>query len=67
MDKTRWETLRVLFWHPDVNVFLVLFIHLCLLVSLETCGQSYKASTIINYDSRVVIWGIFQSGMNLES
>ena len=30
-------------------------------------GQSYKASTIVNYDSRVVIWGIFQSGTTLGS
>ena len=30
-------------------------------------GQSYKASTIVNYDSRVVIWGIFKSGTTLES
>ena len=33
----------------------------------ETSGQSYKHFTLINYDSRVVIWGIFQSGMTLES
>ena len=32
-----------------------------------TSGQSYKQFTIIIYDSRVVIWGIFQSGMTLES
>ena len=31
------------------------------------CGQSYKQFTLVNYDSRVVIWGIFQSGMTLES
>ena len=30
-------------------------------------GQSYKHFTLINYDFRVVIWGIFQSGMTLES
>ena len=30
-------------------------------------GQSYKHFTIVNYDSRVVIWGIFKSGMTLES
>ena len=28
--------------------------------SLYICGQSYKASMIVNYDSRVVIWGIFK-------
>ena len=33
---------------------------------LETSGQSYKHFTLVNYDSRVVIWGIFQSGMTLE-
>ena len=32
-----------------------------------TCGQSYKHFTLVNYDSGVVIWGIFQSGMTLES
>ena len=32
-----------------------------------TCGQSYKHFTLVNYDSRVVIWGIFQSGTTLES
>ena len=30
-------------------------------------GQSYKHFMLINYDSRVVIWGIFQSGTTLES
>ena len=32
-----------------------------------TSGQSYKHFTLVNYDSRVVIWGIFKSGMTLES
>ena len=31
------------------------------------CGQSYKHFTLVNYDSRVEIWGIFQSGTTLES
>ena len=30
-------------------------------------GQSYKPFTIVNYDSRVVLWGIFKSGTTLES
>ena len=30
------------------------------------CGQSYKHFTIVNYDSRVIIWGNFKSGMTLE-
>ena len=33
----------------------------------ENSAQSYKAPMIVNYDSRVVIWGIFQSGTTLES
>ena len=33
----------------------------------KASGQSYKASTIVIYDSRVVTWGIFKSGMTLES
>ena len=33
----------------------------------DSCGQSYKHFRLVNYDSRVVIWGIFQSGMTLES
>ena len=32
-----------------------------------TSGQSYKHSTILNYDSRVVILDIFKSGTTLES
>ena len=35
-------------------------------IFLWPCGQSYKHFTIINYDSRVVIWGIFQSGTTLH-
>ena len=30
-------------------------------------GQSYKHFTLVNYDSRAVIWSNFQSGMTLES
>ena len=36
-------------------------------VNSETSGQSYKHFMLVNYDSRVVIWGIFQSGTTLES
>ena len=32
----------------------------------KTCGQSYKHFTLVNYNSRVVIWGNFKSGMTLE-
>ena len=35
-------------------------------VSLYISGQSYKQFTLIIYDSRVVIWGIFKSGTTLE-
>ena len=34
---------------------------------LSTYPQSYKHFMLVNYDSRVVIWGIFKSGMTLES
>ena len=33
----------------------------------QASGQSYKHFTFVNYDSRVIIWGIFQSGTTLES
>ena len=33
----------------------------------EPCGQSYKQFTLVIYDSKVVIWGIFKSGTTLES
>ena len=33
----------------------------------DICGQSYKAYTIVIYDSTVIIWGIFKSGTTLES
>ena len=35
--------------------------------NINYCGQSYKHFTLVIYNSRVVIWGIFQSGMTLES
>ena len=33
----------------------------------QICGQSYKHFMLVNYDYRVVIWGIFQSGTTQES
>ena len=33
----------------------------------ENSGQSYNHFTIVNYDSSVVIWGIFKSGTTLEA
>ena len=32
-----------------------------------TSGQSYKQFTLVIFDSRVIIWGIFKSDMTLES
>ena len=32
-----------------------------------TSGQSYKHFTLVIYESRVVIWGIFKSETTLES
>ena len=34
---------------------------------VDICGQSYKQFTLVIYESRVVIWGIFKSGTTLES
>ena len=36
-------------------------------VASVTSGQSYKHFMLVNYNSGVVIWGIFQSGTTLES
>ena len=36
-------------------------------VRTEASGQSYKHFTIIIYDPRVIIRGVFKSGMTLES
>ena len=35
-------------------------------IGREPCGQSYKSSTIVNYESRVILWGNFKSGTTLE-
>ena len=48
-----------LWWNVDVQKIIK--------IGRETCGQSYKQFTLVNYDSRVLIWGIFKSGMTLES
>ena len=32
-----------------------------------TSGQSYKQFTLVIYDSRAVIWGIFKSDTTLDS
>ena len=34
---------------------------------IKSSAQSNKHFTLVNYDSRVVIWGIFKSGTTLES
>ena len=41
---------------------LLLFVY-----DIGSCGQSYKHFTIVIYDPRVIIWGVFKSGMTLES
>ena len=33
----------------------------------KTSGQSFKQFTLVIYKSRVVIWGIFKSGLTPES
>ena len=50
----------------SLNLIYKYNIGLCASIGL-TCGQSYKHFTLINYDSKVVIWRIFQSGTTLES
>ena len=37
------------------------------LVQVVICGQYYKTFTLVNYNSKVIIWGILKSGTNLES
>ena len=32
---------------------------------MASCGQSYKYFTIVIYNPRVVVWGIFKSGTTL--
>ena len=51
----------------EQNAVSKLLCSLNLLMWTSASGQSYKAPTIVNYDSRVVIWGIFKSGTTLES
>ena len=48
--------------------------HIFLFGQIKSCytggvisGQSYNHFTIVNYDSSVVIWGIFKSGTTLEA
>ena len=36
-------------------------------IGSDGSSQSYKQFTLVIYDSRVVIWGIFKSGTTLES
>ena len=53
-------------WYLD-NVYPQLMVRYFSFSQDPICGQSFKASTILNYDSRVVICGIFKSGTTLES
>ena len=41
--------------------------HFTFTMRSEYSGQSYKHFTLVIFESRVVIWGIFKSGMTLES
>ena len=50
-----------------IGLFKELFLIFDCQVLILTSGQSYKTFTLVNYDSRVVIWGIFKSGTTLES
>ena len=54
-NKDYWETL---IWQIGLKpcLWLAWFLMLSKGCMLETCGQSYNHFTIVNYDSRVVIW-----------
>ena len=51
-------------WYIQVNKDLCFkFIEIAAIQFIEIvafCGQSYNHFTIVNYDSSVVIWGIFK-------
>ena len=64
---TKWQTIILICAvKRDVFVKIIKELHTGL-GDEEISGQSYKAPSIVNYNSRVVIWGIFKSGMTLES
>ena len=45
---------------------IIIFYNYLRVLSLYS-GQSYRHFTIINYNSRVVMWGIFKPGTTLKS
>ena len=57
---------KSIWWFVFV-IFCVPFLKLNKLFCKKTCGRSYKGSTTVNYDSRVVIWVISKSGPILYS
>ena len=53
--------------HINGNQFVVWTLRQVVFCRFLTSGESYKQFTLVFYDSRVVIWGIFKSGTTLES
>ena len=53
------------FWINDIKAFIVDLVPS--FNQLFHSRQSYKQFTLVIYESRVVIWGIFKSGTTLES
>ena len=55
-----WDQFVSLPWPDRLAFKIVTFIpgkvRIFLGIGQEPCGQSYKQFTIVNYDSRVVIW-----------
>ena len=61
---------RLLFystWSVVVRRRIREIVHVHFSIPKDHCGQSYKHFALVNYDSKVVIWGNFQSGTTLES
>ena len=52
---------------PLSNIIFMHFLRCLETIDSVNCGQSYKQLMLVIYDSRVIIWGIFKSGMTLES
>ena len=71
MEHVFWLNGLVLGTYLIKHVLLVanstIIYRLMVLLTCLSSGQSYKHFTLVNYDSRAVIWGIFQSGTTQES
>ena len=71
---TSWATTTALWLFPFTylvtpHIFVVIFLSIPAFTEKTDgfSGQSYKQFTLVVYESRVVIRGIFKSGTTLES